>query len=61
MSSEVPMDLHGFPRHNLNSERYILDIFEEYVVPFVPFIGEELIFQQDNARPHSRATRLQVM
>ena len=53
VSSEASTGLHVFHRPNLNSERYISDILEEYVVLFAPFIGEDFIFQQDNGRPHS--------
>ena len=36
-----------------HSKRYISDILEEYLVPFAPFIGDESIFQQDNAKPYN--------
>jgi hypothetical protein len=42
-----------FPRGTLNSAVYVTDILEQYVVPFAPFIGDNFIFQHDNARPHS--------
>ena len=45
--------LNMFSRYNLNSNQYILDILEEYVMPLAPFIAEDFIFQQDNGRPHS--------
>lgn len=38
---------------NLTANRYIRDILEEHVVPFAPFIGNEFILMQDNARAHS--------
>ena len=38
VSSEACTGLHVFHRPNLNSERYISDILEEYVVLFAPFI-----------------------
>lgn len=37
----------------LTSDRYITEILQEHVVPFAPFIGENFIFMQDNARPHT--------
>jgi hypothetical protein len=40
-----------FPRGTLNSAVYITDILEQYVVPFAPIIGDNFIFQHDNARP----------
>lgn len=45
-------DLHVFPRGSLTAQRYIADVLQEYVVPFAPFIGENFLFMQDNARPH---------
>ncbi|CAK1601121.1 unnamed protein product [Parnassius mnemosyne] len=37
----------------MTADRYIRDILEEYVVPFAPFIGDDFILMQDNARAHS--------
>lgn len=37
---------------SLTGERYIQDILQQHVVPFVPYIGENLLLMQDNARPH---------
>lgn len=36
----------------LNAHMYIEEILQEAVIPFGPFIGEEFILMQDNARPH---------
>lgn len=36
----------------MNADRYIRNILEEHVVPFAPYIGENFIFMDDNARPH---------
>lgn len=38
---------------NLNSERYINQILSPHVVPFAQRIGDDFVFQQDNARPHT--------
>lgn len=38
---------------NLNAERYILDILEQHVVPYAPYIGPDFLLMQDNARPHT--------
>lgn len=38
---------------SLTSDRYITEILEPHVVPFAPFIGEQFIFMQDNARSHT--------
>ena len=38
----------------LNSPRYIEEILQEHVVPYVDFIGAEIfLLMHDNARPHS--------
>lgn len=41
---------------NLNADRYIREILEEHVVPFAPFIGNNFVLMQDNARAHSART-----
>lgn len=43
---------------NLNADRYIRECLEPHVVPYMPFIGENFLLMQDNARPHiARMTR----
>lgn len=32
--------------------QYILDVLEQHLVPFTPFIGENFLLMQDNAKPH---------
>lgn len=34
---------------NFNAERYILNILEEYVVPYTPYIGPNFLPMQDKA------------
>jgi hypothetical protein len=46
--STARTDLHVFPRGTTNSTVYVIDILEQYVVPFAPFIGDNFIFQHDN-------------
>jgi hypothetical protein len=46
-------DLHVFPRGTMNSTVYVTDILQQYVVPFTPFIGDNIIFKHDYARPQS--------
>ncbi|RZB40217.1 hypothetical protein BDFB_012781 [Asbolus verrucosus] len=36
----------------LTAHRYITDVLEPRVVPFAPYIGDNFIYIQDNARPH---------
>lgn len=52
ITMEAKTELHVFRRPSMNSNIYIRDVLEEYVVPFAPYIGDNFIFMQDNARPH---------
>lgn len=45
-------ELVPLPRPALNARRYVLEIFEEHVVPFALFIGADFLLMHDNARPH---------
>lgn len=36
----------------MTAQRYIGKVLEETVVPFAPFIGDDFLLMQDNARPH---------
>lgn len=36
----------------LTSTRYIEEILQDQVMPYMPFIGPQALFMQDNARPH---------
>lgn len=38
---------------SLTAHRYITEILEPHVMPFVPFIGPDFVFMHDNARPHT--------
>ena len=40
------------PPPGMNAERYITKVVEPHVIPFLEQGAENLIFQQDNARPH---------
>lgn len=37
---------------SLTAERYILEILDQHVMPFAPYIGQGFLLMQDNARPH---------
>ena len=37
---------------SLNTERYIDEIIVPHVVPAAERVGDDFVFQQDNARPH---------
>lgn len=41
------------PRPALTADRYIVNILQDHVIPFAPFIGENFLLMQDNARPHN--------
>jgi transposase len=36
----------------MTAHRYILECVESHVVPYAPFIGENFLLMNDNARPH---------
>lgn len=40
--------------HNgtVRAETYILKMLEQHIIPFILYIGENLLLMQDNARPH---------
>lgn len=37
----------------LTADRYIRQCLEDHVVPYAPFVGNNFLFMQDNARPHT--------
>lgn len=37
---------------SMNADYYLENIIVEHVMPFVPFLGPNCLFMQDNARPH---------
>ncbi|RZC37655.1 hypothetical protein BDFB_011804 [Asbolus verrucosus] len=47
---EPSTDLYVIARGAVNADGYITDIVEPYVVLFVPFIRDEYLLMQDNAR-----------
>lgn len=48
-STELICIQHG----SLTAHRYITEILEEHVMPFMVTMGEHGIFMQDNVRPHT--------
>ncbi len=55
---DVKTELHVCGRAALRAETYCEEILLNHVVPFAPFVGENFLLQQDNARPHvARVTR----
>nr|CAI5838635.1 unnamed protein product [Callosobruchus analis] len=45
-------ELVRLPISALNARRYVLEILEEHVVPFAPFIGTDFLLMHDYAGPH---------
>lgn len=58
---EAKTELHIFRRLSINFNIYIRDVLEEYVIPFAPFIDENLIFMHENARPHLGRVALEYL
>lgn len=51
-SSIARTDLVFIGTGTLTASRYITEILEDHVVPYVPSIGENFHLMHDNARPH---------
>lgn len=49
----ITRDGRGHQRRGLTAHRYIEEILEAHVVPYVDFIGENFTFMHDNTRPHT--------
>jgi hypothetical protein len=52
ISLEAHTDLVFVENGAMTAHRYILECVESHVVPYAPFIGENFLFMDDNARPH---------
>jgi hypothetical protein len=52
ISLDVATELVVLDRRNLNAHRYSTNILEPVVVPYAPFVGQDLIYMHDNRRPH---------
>lgn len=52
ISWEARTDLVAVPGRGLTGARYVEEILEEHVMPYMPFIGPGALLMQDNARPH---------
>nr|CAH7746016.1 unnamed protein product [Callosobruchus chinensis] len=53
ISVEACLELYIITRGYLTPVRYIDKILQDFVVPCVTFIGNDLILMHDNARPHT--------
>ncbi len=55
---DAKTEVYGCGRAALRAETYCEEILLNQVVPFTPFVGENFLLHQDNARPHvARVTR----
>nr|CAH7764862.1 unnamed protein product [Callosobruchus chinensis] len=52
ISLEALTELFIIPRRSLTSVRYIDEILQDFVVPYVDFIGNSFIMMHYKARPH---------
>jgi hypothetical protein len=52
ISLEAHTDLVFVENGAMTAHRYILECVEAHVVPYAPFIGENVLFMDDNAHPH---------
>jgi hypothetical protein len=52
ISLEAHTDLVFVENGAMTVHRYILERVESHVVPYAPFIGENFLFMDDNARPY---------
>ncbi|ERL95384.1 hypothetical protein D910_12648 [Dendroctonus ponderosae] len=52
ISLEARTDLVVIRGRSLTSQKYIQDILENHVVLLAPLVGDNLLFMDDNARPH---------
>lgn len=53
ISMEACTDLVFIDEGSLTAHRYIEEILADHIVPFAPFIGDNFVLMQDNARPHT--------
>lgn len=53
ISSESRTELVVIENGTLTAERYVIEILNDHVGPFLMDMGENAIFMQDNARPHT--------
>jgi hypothetical protein len=53
ISSEARIDLVFIQNGSLTAHRYITEVLEDHVMPFMITVGEHGILMHDNARPHA--------
>nr|CAH7748805.1 unnamed protein product [Callosobruchus chinensis] len=53
ISLEARTELYIIPRGSLTAVRYINEILQNFVVPYVDFIGINFILMHDNVRTHT--------
>nr|CAH7765058.1 unnamed protein product [Callosobruchus chinensis] len=53
VSLEARTELYIIPRWSLTAVRYVDEILQDFVVPYVDFVDYNFILMHDNARPHT--------
>nr|CAH7729102.1 unnamed protein product [Callosobruchus chinensis] len=53
ISLEARTELYIIPRGSLTAVRYIDEILQDFVVPYVDCIGNNFILMHNNTRPHT--------
>nr|CAH7739675.1 unnamed protein product [Callosobruchus chinensis] len=53
ISLEAHTEFYIIPRGSLTAVRYIDQILQDFVVPYVDFIGNNSNLMHDNTRPHT--------
>ena len=61
MSKAARTELVFVDRGTLNAQRYIEEILKDPVLPFAPFLGQNFLLVQDNARLHSARCIMQYL
>jgi hypothetical protein len=51
ITSQAKTELVHINSGRLTAHRYITEVLEPHVVPFVPYIGDNFIYMQDNCEP----------
>ncbi len=55
ISHDARTDLYFFHSSSVNTLMYIEDLLLNYIVPYMPFIGADSLFMQENVYPHVAA------
>ena len=56
ISFEARTELVFIQNGTLTAHRYVTEVLDDHVVPFMVILGEDATFMHDNARPHTART-----